>query len=105
MPSRSPTHRAPGVQTYLERREIRARTRSPSRIYNRQWRRLRLAYLAHHPLCECGCGYPATVVDHKQPHNGNITMLMDWDNLQALTKSCHDKKTAAYDGGFGNPLR
>jgi 5-methylcytosine-specific restriction protein A len=56
-------------------------------------------------LCECGCGYPATVVDHRQPHNGNDRLMYAWDNLQAMTKQCHDRKTAAHDGGFGNPLR
>ena len=50
---------------------------SPSRIYGRRWQRLRIAYLAQHPLCECeendgaGCGRPAIVVDHRIPHNGH----------------------------------
>jgi 5-methylcytosine-specific restriction protein A len=84
---------------------------SPSRIYGRRWQRLRIAYLAQHPLCECeendgaGCGRPATVVDHRTPHNGDAVLLYSWDNLQAMTKACHDRKTAARDGGFGNPVR
>jgi 5-methylcytosine-specific restriction enzyme A len=84
---------------------------SPSRIYGRRWQRLRLAYLAQHPLCECdanngtGCGYPATVVDHRKPHNGDHALLYEWANLQAMTKACHDRKTAQRDGGFGNPVR
>jgi 5-methylcytosine-specific restriction protein A len=61
---------------------------SPSRIYGRRWQRLRIAYLAQHPLCEC-----------------DEVLLFDWDNLQAMTKACHDRKTAARDGGFGNPRR
>ena len=52
-----------------------------------------------------GCGRPATVVDHRTPHNGDEALLYDWDNLQAMTKACHDRKTAARDGGFGNPVR
>ena len=84
---------------------------SPSRIYGRRWQRLRIAYLAQHPLCECdenggaGCGRPALIVDHRTPHNGDEALLYDWDNLQAMTKACHDRKTAARDGGFGNPVR
>lgn len=31
--------------------------------------------------------------------------MYDWDNLQAMTKPCHDRKTARYDGGFGHPVR
>ena len=27
-----------------------------------------------------------------------------WGNLKAMTKPCHDAKTAARDGGFGNPI-
>jgi hypothetical protein len=30
-------------------------------------------------------------------------LLYDWNNLQAMTKVCHDRKTAARDGGFENP--
>ena len=100
-----PQHRAPGTQTAAERRAAYEAARvSPSRIYDHRWRKLRLAYLAAHPLCECGCGYAATVVDHKTPHNGDKALLYSWDNLQAMTKPCHDRKTAARDGGFGNPI-
>ena len=63
-----------------------------------------MAYLAQNPLCECGCMRPATVVDHKRPHNGNRALMFDWDNLQAMTKPCHDRTTAALEGGFGNPV-
>jgi 5-methylcytosine-specific restriction protein A len=45
------------------------------------------------------------VVDHKRPHLGDLALLMSWDNLQAMSKACHDRKTAAVDGGFGNPVR
>lgn len=107
MPNRPPLHRAPGVETYLDRAVIRSRDRSPSRIYGRQWQALRRAYLVLHPVCECAdqCGGASTVVDHVKPHNGDRALLMDWDNLQAMTKPCHDAKTAGRDGGFGNPRR
>lgn len=99
-------HRAPGVLDALARRRAYDAARpSPSRIYGRRWQRLRIAYLAQHPLCECGCGYAATVVDHRTPHLGDPRLLYDWDNLQAMTKACHDRKTAERDGGFGNPAR
>ena len=106
MPDRRPLHRAIGLQTPADRRRAYFHARpSPSRTYDWRWRQLRAAYLAEHPLCECGCGYAASVVDHKTPHNGDRALLYAWDNLQALTKSCHDRKTAARDGGFGNPRR
>jgi 5-methylcytosine-specific restriction protein A len=78
---------------------------SRSRIYNRRWQKLRAAYLASHPVCECGCGRAATVVDHRRPHKGDAGLMYDWDNLQAMTKPCHDAKTARQDGGFGHPVR
>jgi 5-methylcytosine-specific restriction protein A len=103
-------HRAPGVHDATARAAYEAARPSPSRIYGRRWQRLRQAYLALHPLsCDSnngdGCGYPATVVDHRKPHNGDPELLYDWGNLQAMTKACHDRKTAARDGGFGNPRR
>jgi 5-methylcytosine-specific restriction endonuclease McrA len=57
---------------------------SRSAIYGHRWRKLRAAYLASHPACECGCGYPANVVDHRTPHNGDPALIYAWDNLQAV---------------------
>jgi hypothetical protein len=34
-----------------------------------------------------------------------MTLMFSWDNLQAMTKQCHDRKTVLQDGGFGNPVR
>jgi 5-methylcytosine-specific restriction enzyme A len=104
MATRSPVHQPIGAQTETERRT--AYDQAKVRHYTkRRWFHLRNAYLATHPLCECGCGYAATVVDHKRPHNGDDSLLYAWDNLQALTKQCHDRKTAKHDGGFGNVRR
>jgi 5-methylcytosine-specific restriction enzyme A len=112
MPLRRPLHRPVGFLSPAERRAAYDLTRVRSPIYDTaHWQRLRKAYLAQNPLCQCeanggrGCGYAATVVDHKRPHNGDKALAYSWDNLQAMTKSCHDRKTAARDGGFGNPVR
>jgi 5-methylcytosine-specific restriction protein A len=94
------------VQTSAERKAAYVAERvSPSRTYDRTWQRLRGAYLLQSPLCECGCLRPAEVVHHKQPHLGDRGLLLDWDNLEALAKPCHDRITAKRDGGFGNPVR
>lgn len=106
MPFHPPVHVPPGARSDAQRRAARvASAPSPSRTYGRRWQALRTAYLAQHPLCECGCGMPATVVDHRTPHGGDPTLFWAWSNLQAMTKPCHDRKTAIEDGGFGNPVR
>jgi 5-methylcytosine-specific restriction protein A len=106
MPVSPPVHSPLGVISEdARRRAYDAARPSRSAIYGHRWRKLRAAYLATHPVCECGCGYAATVVDHRTPHNGDPGLIFSWDNLQAMTKPCHDRKTAARDGGFGNPYR
>jgi 5-methylcytosine-specific restriction enzyme A len=104
--TRRPLHRPAGAQTWDERKAAYVATRaSPSRVYGRRWQRLRRAYLAAFPMCECGCGHVATVVDHRTPHDGDAALMYAWDNLEAMAKACHDRKTASRDGGFGNPIR
>lgn len=106
MPVSPPVHTPLGaVSEATRKRAYDASRPSRSGIYGHRWRKLRAAYLVTHPICECGCGYPATVVDHRQPHNGHDALIFAWDNLQAMTKACHDRKTAAMDGGFGNPRK
>ena len=88
MPVSPPVHRPVGYHSRAERRAAYDAIRlSPSRTYDRRWQKLRAAYLATHPLCECGCNRLATVVDHKQPHNGDDALLSAWDNLPAMTAS------------------
>jgi 5-methylcytosine-specific restriction protein A len=103
-----PVHQPIGGQTWQDRKAACAAGRvSPSRTYGRRWQELRRVYLATHPTCECDdrCGGVAAVVDHREPHNGNDRLMYAWDNLRSMTKACHDRKTASYDGGFGNPIK
>ena len=66
------------------------------------WKRLRTLVLARDPLC-CLCNRAASVVaDHKIPHRGNWELFSILDNLEGVCIPCHDRKTAAEDGGFGN---
>ncbi len=52
-----------------------------------------------------GCTNQATDVDHIQPHRGDWDLFIDRANHQALCHSCHSRKTAQEDGGFGNRRR
>jgi 5-methylcytosine-specific restriction protein A len=84
------------------------RPSAASRGYDARWRKARLAYLRAHPLCECaeceadGRLLPATVVDHRTPHRGNEALFWDESNWMAMSSACHNRKTAAEDGGLGH---
>ncbi len=79
---------------------------SAERGYDYRWRKGRAWFLKRHPLCaECkkqGKIVAATVVDHIVPHRGDMDLFWDMDNWQPLCETCHNKKTAREDGGFGN---
>lgn len=73
-----------------------------SKIYNTpQWKKLRLAYLMQHPLCEdCeknGIVEPATEVHHVKPISTGTTDLemkeiaYNPNNLRSLCSKCHHK--------------
>jgi len=101
----------PSGQTYCAEHERQRQKRIDSkresanaRGYGNSWRRLRRLVLNAEPLCrECkrnGRIMLATEVDHIVPRaNGGTN---DFDNLQPLCKSCHSRKTARENEGFGN---
>ena len=65
------------------------------RLYKLQiWHKLRLRKLRDHPLCERHLARkiirPATVVNHKTPHRGNMGLFLQWANLESVCKECHD---------------
>lgn len=77
------------------------------RLYNlRRWRKERVVFLRANPMCvdcrEEGIIRSANVVDHDTPHNNDYDKFFNQDNWRSRCKSHHDKKTAMYDGGFGN---
>lgn len=65
-----------------------------------RWTRARLAFLRTAPLC-AQCRRPANTVDHIVPHRMDEGLFWDEANWQALCASCHSRKTAREDGGFG----
>ncbi len=69
-------------------------------VYNTiNWKKIRLEYLIHQPLCEVciekGIIESAVDVHHKIPiSNGNDimerkTLGFDWNNLKSVCKECH----------------
>ncbi|MCX7208176.1 MAG: HNH endonuclease [Proteobacteria bacterium] len=92
----------------LQREHDARRGSASERGYTSRWTKARATYLRSRPLClickTAGRLVPATVVDHIVPHRGDQTLFWDSENnWQPLCKSCHDRKTATEDGGFGNP--
>ncbi|MDR9857860.1 HNH endonuclease [Paenibacillus sp. VCA1] len=84
----------------------RSRGTAAERGYDGKWRKARAEYLRNHPLCKhCQDNNKlteATRVDHIIPHKGNRQLFWDRNNWQPLCESCHNRKTAKEDGGFGN---
>lgn len=73
---------------------------------SREWRSFRAQFLSLNPRCVCTacsthkgktCGAVANTVDHVTPARAGGVRL-----FQAMCASCHSRKTATYDGGFGN---
>jgi 5-methylcytosine-specific restriction protein A len=65
-----------------------------------EWRAKRKRILKRDPFCVTGCGKLSRIVDHRIARENGGTD--DDDNLQGLCTTCHNRKTAKYDGGFGN---
>ncbi len=62
-------------------------------FYNsRKWRKFSLAFKMQNPVCKY-CTQPAAFTDHIDPISEGGSKW-DWDNLQALCKSCNGSKTA-----------
>ena len=87
------------------RRADKARGSANDRGYTSQWSKARKGYLAKHPLCvrceSSGIIQSANVVDHVQPHKGDVSLFWNVDNWQSLCYKCHNIKTAREDGGWG----
>lgn len=112
MPVRPPIHRPVGRREKRERDRDYDRNRDPvaRALYRpKRWQTERAAFLHDHPLCAAcerdGVIRPANVVDHIDPHRGDETAFWDNSRWQALCASCHGRKTAGSDGGFGNARR
>lgn len=101
------------MPAYMNKQHVQSKEyeQRPGRqwMHSTRWRKARVAFLSEHPLCvECikvGRVTPATVVDHKIPHNGNYELFWKSENWQGLCSEHHSRKTASEDGGYGNIRR
>jgi 5-methylcytosine-specific restriction protein A len=93
------SHQQRRAQAYEQQRGT-----ASARGYGARWRKYRQRYLIEHPWC-VSCNGLANVVDHVKPHVGDVKLMWDPKNHQAMCSSCHSRKTARVDGGFGNAPR
>jgi 5-methylcytosine-specific restriction protein A len=111
------TGRAPFKKRYCAAHDTAAAKRTvgvskrSTRDYDRAWQKLRLMFLAEHPLCQCpDCDdgrirmTAAEVVDHIEPIVDAPHRRLEWDNLRSMAKICHDKHTAS-TVGYGRRSR
>lgn len=99
--------RCSACETVRKRQVDMRRPTAARRGYDWKWHRASREFLAQpeNQSCACGCGGRSTTVDHKRPHRGDMLLFWDRSNWQGMTERCHNRKTAAQDGGFGNPTR
>lgn len=83
-----------------KKRQTKKRQRDPFYVSS-AWINCREKIIKARPLCEDCRRNPSTHVDHITPRSRGGADLDPW-NLQALCHSCHSRKTAIYDGAFGN---
>jgi 5-methylcytosine-specific restriction protein A len=80
-----------------------ARGSAASRGYDGKWARESKAYLAAlgAPLCACGCGRTANMVDHRIAPKGDMRLFWDRSNWQPYNGLCNRRKNIRSEGGFG----
>lgn len=81
-----------------EPRVITPERKASQKLYNtRQWKEARLRWLVEHPLCaECereGKVTAGVVVDHVDPHKGDVVKFWNRANWQTLCGHHHAVKT------------
>ena len=78
------------------------------RGYGARWQRARESHLRLYPLCVMceaeGRVTAATVVDHKDPHRGDMALFWDRSRWQSLCATHHSSDKQRLENG-GTPLR
>jgi 5-methylcytosine-specific restriction protein A len=75
------------------------RPSAAARGYDQDWFKFRARFLRDHPICCCGCGGRAEVVDHIESVRARPDLRLVASNCRPMTKPCHDRRTAR-DQGF-----
>lgn len=94
MPRRPPTFRTRVSQRFQQFKPFKGTKQA--RGYGGEWERISRMYRQQYPVCEICNAAPSEDCDHIIPFDGpNDPLRTDWNNLQALCRSCHNRKTRA----------
>lgn len=103
MPTRPPIHRPRASRAKHAPKQAPQTNRQATRALHtdsKAWRRIRERVLVR-DMYQCAhCQKFGDQVDHKDGDSGHNPE--DGSNWQTLCRSCHSRKTAKEQGGFGN---
>ncbi|MNZ23536.1 HNH endonuclease [compost metagenome] len=90
------------VQIKQAHRQYNTRRDDSDGFYKTErWRRLSVYYRKRHPICEECQAAVSEITDHIKPRKTHPDLSLDWDNLRALCRPCHNKvgaKVGLIDG-------
>lgn len=67
------------------------RDESDSFYKTERWKKLSAYYRKRHPVCESCDNAASDITDHIKPYKTHPQLGLDWDNLRALCRSCHNR--------------
>lgn len=67
------------------------RDESDSFYKTERWKKLSAYYRKHHPVCEYCSNAASDITDHIKPYKTHPELGLDWDNLRALCRPCHNR--------------
>jgi hypothetical protein len=74
--------------------------------YTRRWREATSDFLSRPGNETCSyCPAPATLVDHRVAHKGDLALFWSESNWCPCCDACNRSKAAASEGGMGNARR
>ena len=90
-------------QASRQRANDAARGTPAERGYTSKWAKESKIWLAAlgAPLCACGCGRAADMVDHIRAPKGDMRLFWDRTNWQPYNGLCNRRKNIRCEGGFG----
>lgn len=80
------------VQLKQAHRQYNARRDDSDCFYRTErWRKLSVYYRKRHPVCEECQAAASEITDHIKPRKTHPELSLDWDNLRALCRPCHNR--------------